>query len=194
MELRQQTKNALDAQRISEERLREAQESHSAELDNLKQDLRQKSGRLSETNIALAKAADKIEELSEMKQKYMQKAKVHQKRAQMAETELAQKKDATDKLGKEVKELRKHLKFKDKEILRMAKENKSESQRLKTELHLQVENNKAIIDKMRKMQNQRKSGRDKTSEGNRKSRRGRETNSEDSMMISGDEADLQLFS
>lgn len=187
-------RQSCDERRNLEEQLRETERRHAKEVANLREDLAKKSARLSETNLALAKAADKIEELSELKQNYMQKAKVSQKRAQSAETELALKRDALDKVSKENRELRRHLKFKDKELLRVAKEHKIETQRLKNELHLQVENNKAIIQKMRTLQKQRKSGREGDTGWPEKATGERaEKGSEDSLLMSGDEEDIQLF-
>lgn len=106
--------------------------------------------------MALAKAADKIEELGELKAKYQEKARGLQKRLQSAETDLARQRDAAEKLGKEARDLRRHLKFKDRELLRVGHERREERERLRTELHLQVENNKAILEKVRRMR--RKSG------------------------------------
>jgi DNA repair ATPase RecN len=148
-ELRVKTMQRDQEEKQIEEERTHREDQTKKEMENLREDIQKKSQRLSETNLALAKAAEKIEELSELKQGYHLKAKELGKELIQMRTELAQFKDFSEKLEKENKDFRKHLKFKDKELIRISKEKKVTIEKLKSELQLQVENNKNILEKMK---------------------------------------------
>jgi chromosome segregation ATPase len=155
-ELKNKANQIFDQKQAFEEKIKTIEENKEKMITNLREDLRQKSQRLSETNIALAKAADKIEELTELKQGYQFRSKTYEKEVKECQRELASKKDFLKKIEKENKDLRKHLKFKDKELIRISKEKKIETEQLQSELHLQRENNKVIIEKIKNIKIQKK--------------------------------------
>ena len=99
--LRSKSEELLQNKQKFEEELKKLEHNHKKEKENLQEDLRKKSIRLSETNVALTKAAAKIEELSELKQGYQQKARDLDRELKTIITELAANKDLVEKLGKE---------------------------------------------------------------------------------------------
>ena len=164
-----------------EETLRRERAHAKKEAENLSEDLRIKSLRLSETNVALANAAAKIEELGELKMGYQAKARESEREVRELRAQGAELKDLAERLGRENRDFRKHLKFKDREIIRISKEKKLATEKLESELRLQVENNRNILNRMKKRTPQETE------------KKGSEDSENEVSEMSGDEEDIRLF-
>ena len=112
---------------------------------------------------------------------YQAKARESEREVRELRAQGAELKDLAERLGRENRDFRKHLKFKDREIIRISKEKKLATEKLESELRLQVENNRNILNRMKKRTPQETE------------KKGSEDSENEVSEMSGDEEDIRLF-
>ena len=131
-------------------------ENFSLEVKRLQGEVSRKSQQICILNDNLKKAIIKTGEVEDLKKMYFEKFKKIEKKMKDNSREFASLKDKEKSLTKENTYLRDNLKFKEKMLLTLSKDSKNNISKLESQLHIEKENNKMILDKLksRKAKNQ----------------------------------------
>ena len=133
-----------------EEEILHLNQSFQLESQRLQEELYKRSLKLNKLSEDLHKFQARNEETDKMKKTYIEKFRDCEKKLREFKIKEASEKDSKRKLEKECKDLRQNLKFKEKHLLKIDKDGRRRIQQLEMILKVQKENNREVINKMKK--------------------------------------------
>lgn len=118
----------------------------------MQDDVKRKSKKISQLVTELKKTEKKLEESEKIKRMYIERTKNGEKRVRELERELAKTLDEKNRFGKENRELRANLGFREKSFLTKVKEMRSEMGKLQSSLKVEKENNATLLNTLNQNQ------------------------------------------